>query len=807
MSHPVYLFGEYRVDPLARELHRGSELLALSPKVFDCLVYLIEHRDRAVGRDELIAAVWGKLDVSDTLLGQTLLKARRAVGDDGNEQNAIRTIPRFGYRWIRELETERVSDSDAREGAPTPVVAAPVAPAAEAPEPVAAATPPAPAPQRPRWLVPAAMAAAVIVIAALALPWLLPSRERDAAPATATPVAPTEALVVLPATVESSEEWAWLRLGLMDLIASRLRQAGQVVAPSDNVVAAWRTASTSGARGDPATVVRSLTGARQVIVPQVAHVADNWLVQIELRDGDGRRRTIETRGSDPIETARNASDQLLVLLGKSPVAAHDDVPVSVAELLQRTEASLLGDDFATARRLIEAAPAAVRATPSIRVRLAQIDYRSGRLDAARGTLEQVLASVSAETDPVLRAQALHMLGALAVREDRSADAVPIFEEAIRLTESRHEPVVVGQAYTGLAAALVNLWRFDEAASALARARIALTLANDTLSLARVDANEGILNNNRGRHAEALPVLQRAADRFRHFGALNDLALTVTAQIKAQLALLDAPGAVATSESLLPQRAQLVNARTRGNFDLQRARALAAVGRLTDARVLLDELRRDPSLADQAELPGSIAAESARLQLAAGDAAQAAESARRAVAALPTTDEAHVRAQAWLTLVRALLATGRANDALVECAQFQRWTKEHDDMPSISQFARLADAELARAAQRRDDAYRSYSAAFADAERWAVPRDLAVVVSSYGTSLIADRELDRASEVVGRVARWAEQDYDCALLQARLYEALHQTDAWRAALARVRALAGERAVPNAGDVAEPATRSG
>ncbi|MGN6521051.1 MAG: hypothetical protein ACTHK2_16695 [Dokdonella sp.] len=128
------------------------------------------------------------------------------------------------------------------------------------------------------------------------------------------------------------------------------------------------------------------------------------------------------------------------------------------------------------------------------------------------------------------------------------------------------------------------------------------------------------------------------------------------------------------------------------------------------------------------------------------------------------------------------------------------------MPSIIQFARLADAELARAAQRRDDAERDYAAAFAEAERWGVPQDLALVVFSYGSSLIADRELDRASEVVGRVARWAEQDYDCALLQARLYEALHQTDAWRAALARVRALAGERSVPNA-DGSGPVTGNG
>ncbi|MFI4968800.1 MAG: transcriptional regulator [Lysobacterales bacterium] len=68
-----------RLDP-ARELHCSDVLVTLSPKVFDCLTYPIAHRDRAVGRDELIAAVWGRVDVTDTLLGQTVLKARRAIG-------------------------------------------------------------------------------------------------------------------------------------------------------------------------------------------------------------------------------------------------------------------------------------------------------------------------------------------------------------------------------------------------------------------------------------------------------------------------------------------------------------------------------------------------------------------------------------------------------------------------------------------------------------------------------------------------------------------------------------------------------
>ncbi|MGH8173841.1 MAG: winged helix-turn-helix domain-containing protein, partial [Rhodanobacteraceae bacterium] len=99
MPHPIYQFGDCRIDVSSRELRRGGELLVLSPKVFDCLAYLIERNTRAVGRDELVAAVWGKTEITDTLLGQTILKARRAVGDSADRQDAIRTIPRFGYAW------------------------------------------------------------------------------------------------------------------------------------------------------------------------------------------------------------------------------------------------------------------------------------------------------------------------------------------------------------------------------------------------------------------------------------------------------------------------------------------------------------------------------------------------------------------------------------------------------------------------------------------------------------------------------------------------------------------------------------
>src|SRR5581483_7620387 len=98
MGKPVYHFGEFRLDPLARELTRNGEPLTMAANAFLCLVYLVEHRERAVGKDELVSAVWGRVDVSDNLLAQTIARLRRALGDE----QYIKTMPRVGYRWMPE---------------------------------------------------------------------------------------------------------------------------------------------------------------------------------------------------------------------------------------------------------------------------------------------------------------------------------------------------------------------------------------------------------------------------------------------------------------------------------------------------------------------------------------------------------------------------------------------------------------------------------------------------------------------------------------------------------------------------------
>jgi TolB-like protein len=100
----AYVFGDHRLDVERRELWRGDELLALEPQVFDLLAYLVRHRDRVIGKDELFSAVWGGRIVSDSALTTRLNATRRVLGDSGERQDLIRTLPRKGVRFVAEVK-------------------------------------------------------------------------------------------------------------------------------------------------------------------------------------------------------------------------------------------------------------------------------------------------------------------------------------------------------------------------------------------------------------------------------------------------------------------------------------------------------------------------------------------------------------------------------------------------------------------------------------------------------------------------------------------------------------------------------
>jgi TolB-like protein len=104
-----YLFEDCVLDTDRRELHRGTALAAVEPQVFDLLVHLIRHRDRVVSKDELLAAVWHGRIVSESALFNRINAARSAIGDSGNQQRLVKTLPRRGIRFVGEVREDKVS--------------------------------------------------------------------------------------------------------------------------------------------------------------------------------------------------------------------------------------------------------------------------------------------------------------------------------------------------------------------------------------------------------------------------------------------------------------------------------------------------------------------------------------------------------------------------------------------------------------------------------------------------------------------------------------------------------------------------
>jgi DNA-binding winged helix-turn-helix (wHTH) protein/pimeloyl-ACP methyl ester carboxylesterase len=98
-----FSFQNHSVDLSRRELRRNGELVLVEPQVFDLIVYLVQNRNRVVSKDDLIAGVWDGRIVSDSTLTSRINAARKALGDSGDAQRFIKTIPRKGIRFVGDV--------------------------------------------------------------------------------------------------------------------------------------------------------------------------------------------------------------------------------------------------------------------------------------------------------------------------------------------------------------------------------------------------------------------------------------------------------------------------------------------------------------------------------------------------------------------------------------------------------------------------------------------------------------------------------------------------------------------------------
>lgn len=93
----TYVFDDdYELDLQRYELRYAGKLVRLEPQVFNVLVYLVQHRDRVVSKEELLEQLWPGRFVGESVLTSRLMAARKAVGDSGQQQRIIQTLRRVG---------------------------------------------------------------------------------------------------------------------------------------------------------------------------------------------------------------------------------------------------------------------------------------------------------------------------------------------------------------------------------------------------------------------------------------------------------------------------------------------------------------------------------------------------------------------------------------------------------------------------------------------------------------------------------------------------------------------------------------
>jgi TolB-like protein/DNA-binding winged helix-turn-helix (wHTH) protein/tetratricopeptide (TPR) repeat protein len=254
---PVLLqFGDFVLDPQQYTLRRGGELVPLQPKTFDLLHHLLQHPGRVVEKDELLAAVWPGVVVTEHSLTRCIKDLRRALGDDAAAPHVIETVARRGYRLLL-----------------TPSVRP--APAAQAAEPAPVGLPPVAAPPRRRtaW---AAAGALLLLGAAVAGFWMA---TRQQAPA------PVASIAVLPFNpLSAGDADSLFADGVAEDLLDRLAQL-----PRLQVVARTSSFAFRGEAHDAKAIGRTL-GVRWLLEGSVRQDASRVIVNAQMVDaGSGYR--------------------------------------------------------------------------------------------------------------------------------------------------------------------------------------------------------------------------------------------------------------------------------------------------------------------------------------------------------------------------------------------------------------------------------------------------------------------------------------------------------------------------------------
>ena len=100
----------------------GERLLDLTPKAFATLRHFVEHPERLITKDDLLAAVWGDTVVSEAAISSCIRDLRRALADTSRTPRYIETVHRRGFRFIGPIGPPRTPTARPKDVGPSPTM-------------------------------------------------------------------------------------------------------------------------------------------------------------------------------------------------------------------------------------------------------------------------------------------------------------------------------------------------------------------------------------------------------------------------------------------------------------------------------------------------------------------------------------------------------------------------------------------------------------------------------------------------------------------------------------------------------------
>ena len=231
MSTPVnhlYEFGPFQLDPPERLLLCDGQPVAVPPKAFDLLVFLVERRGHLVQKEELLKTVWCGSFVEEGNLSVAVSILRKALNDDRDLHKYIETVSKRGYRFVADVR--QVGEPEPSLPALTPAENLGPSEDSTSQERLSTAVlePASASAASKRILLWSLLAAALVLSAFLIVVKLIPRHESG--PSRVEGTAAIHSLAVLPfQTLGAKSDDEYLGLGMADALITRLGNTGKII--------------------------------------------------------------------------------------------------------------------------------------------------------------------------------------------------------------------------------------------------------------------------------------------------------------------------------------------------------------------------------------------------------------------------------------------------------------------------------------------------------------------------------------------------------------------------------------------------